>query len=219
MALITASEYKVWAGISVSTYDTRLAVLIPAVQARAERFCNRGFDYATGISEVIDGTGASSVVVSRPPIASLTSVVVDLGWGGTATYTTDALNYDTTDMGRIWFPSPYSGTLGVDDFGVPLGIAESPSFPLGRGNVTVTYAGGYGGAGATVPDDLKLTMYESVAEAMSASTPAGVGSVAMGESGTLKSQTLGRISETYGDPGQREQAFRARWQPWWRPPR
>jgi len=219
MALITASEYKVWAGISGSAYDTRLAVLIPAIQARAERFCNRAFDYATGLSEVIDGTGGSEISVSRPPIATLTSVVVDLGWSATTTYDTTSLDYDTTDFGRIWFPYPEDGTLGLDQYGMPLGFGPSPKFPRGRGNVTVNYAGGYGSGGTAIPDDLKLAMYESVAEAMSYSGASGGGSVSGADSAGLRSITLGNFSETYGNAGDFESQFRARWQAWWRPPR
>lgn len=219
MALITSTEYKVWAQISGSAYDTRLAVLIPAIQARAERFCNRTFDYATGLAEVIDGNDAAAIVVSRPPIATLTSVVVDLGWSATGTYDTTTLDYDTDDSGRIWFPYAETGTLGIDAFGVPLGFGPKPRFPRGRGNVTVNYSGGYGGAGATIPDDLKLAMYESVAEALAYSAASGSGGVAGADSTGLKSQSLGNISEVYGGPGEAEEQFRTRWRAWWRPPR
>lgn len=169
MAIITTAEYKTWRGISVSTYDTLIGILIAGANARGvEKYTGRFFD-AGDYEELLDGSGGASLQVSAYPINSVASVKL---WDNTnqTAYVTltqyedyhwnadSGLFYRTNaHTGRISEPVYRRGFLpdGVDGGS---GWGTVPNWPRGPQTVRVDYNGGY----STMPDDLKLSMYQYV---------------------------------------------------------
>lgn len=180
MAIISATEFKAYGGISGTTYDAQLAVLIPALQDVIERWCNRVFDTAT-FTEKHDGAGYPELNLRNPPIASVTSVTVTNGSDSTLLAATDYA-FSTTGTGRLWLLS--TSVWSMD-------WMTGPKFPVGRENVTVVYAGGY--ASNAMPAGLKLAMYKLTGIALA---QAGIIDL------TLKSETLGQYSYTRMTPAE-----------------
>lgn len=190
MAIITVAEYKAFAGITASTWDAQLAVIIPALQDVIERWCNRTFDTAT-FTEKHDGAGTDELNLRNPPIASVTSVTITTGSDSVALAATDYA-FSTTGTGRLWMlpvavwvmaweaASAWSNAHG--------GLTGRPCFPIGRENITVVYAGGY----STMPAGLKLAMYRLTAITLA---QAGIDT-------TMKSETLGQYAYTRLTPAE-----------------
>lgn len=157
MALVTASEYKTYRGLSgVTTYDTLIASLITLATARLERLCGRtsgGFEASNGpFTETFDGDGTPILRVSNGPISSITSVKV----GSSSQTTLDASSY-TIRGNQILLINGSASELVWDSVSSGLtGAHRGVCFPEGAGNVEVVYEGGYD----TVPGDLKLVVYE-----------------------------------------------------------
>lgn len=215
MAITTASDYKTWAGISASTYDARLAVLIPYMQSRVENYCRRVFDYAS-FTEKVDGTGTDCIYVANAPIKTLTSVTVVYDSTSSTALDTSLYTFSTDDTGRIWLYGGARQRLGMSDTGQTLDPSWGyvNQFPVGRENITVVYAGGFGGVGATYPPALVAAFMELLAEALLTSTAAAGGTVAGSAIGLLKSKTLGQASETYRDLDDLWSRSMQRFYPW-----
>jgi hypothetical protein len=127
MALITVSDCKAFRGIDSETteHDDELARLIPAAQAWLEAECGRVFDSAT-LTEYYHGNDwSNSLVLARPPIASITSIYDDpLRVYGSTTL------LDSTDY-----------TIGDADAGIVL--LDGITFQEGVRNIKITYVGGF----------------------------------------------------------------------------
>ena len=143
MALLTAAEYKTYAGITDAAQDTLIAAMIPRVQAKIERHCNRLFeDGATARTEYFDGDGKSNCIWPKYlPIVSVTSLHDDTDRGYGAAYLISSNDYVV-----------YDRRVELD------GLV----FCKGLKNIKLVYVGGYvpTGESANVPHDLKLAMCE-----------------------------------------------------------
>jgi hypothetical protein len=177
LAIITTAQYKTFAGISASTYDAQLDVIIPALEDLVLKWLGRTIATAT-FTEKHDGNGTDALVLRNPPIASVTSVTLIFGSDTVALASTD-FAFSTTGTGRLWLLSTAWWTL--DRTG-------APRFPVGRENISVVYVGGY----ATAPAGLQLAMYRLTAITLA---QAGIDT-------TLKSTTLGQFSETRFSPSE-----------------
>lgn len=161
MAIVSASDYKTWKGISASTYDAQLAVVIPAAQSLAEKFCNRKFENAT-YTEKFSGTGWTQIVVSNAPITDIDFISVADASGAGFTLSSDDFTYSTDDSGIIGFSPAIEGTTAVGRLG-PLDTipwVNSPNFSPGFLNVSVGYDGGY--TSQDMPASLKFAMYSLI---------------------------------------------------------
>lgn len=186
MAIATTANYKTYAGITASTWDAQLGVIIPAVQAEMERYCGRVFDTAS-YTEYHDGCFANQLVLKNTPITALTSVAL-VGTDGTeSTVDSTTYTYDA-DSGVVSFKRVSRGLVTVDDWGYPenYGSGESPNFGAGFRNVKVVYTAGY--SSGTMPADLKMALYRLVDSAFKN----------VGQDRTLRSETLGSYSYTAG---------------------
>lgn len=183
MAIISASDWKSYKGISASTYDTQLAVVIPAAQSAVEQWCGRVFDSAT-FTEKHNGNGWHRIVLKNAPITALTSITV-VGPDGTSE-TVDSTTYTyEAETGIIGFQPASEGVLSVDEWGESETDGAwdvSPKFSGGFQNISVVYTGGY--SSGTMPAGLKLAMYQYVDVLMSQAV-GGVGA------GAFKSERLG----------------------------
>lgn len=153
MAIIDVASYKAWFGISATTYDAQLAVIIPAVQSAIENWTGRVFDTAT-FTEKLDGTGTDAIMLKNPPVASVTSVTFTYGADSVTLQSTD-FAFSTGATGRLWLLSDAGWTAWQGDYPGSDHSVNRPCFPKGRENITVVYVGGY----ATAPAGLKMAMY------------------------------------------------------------
>ena len=77
MAIVTLTEYKAYAGITGTTYDTALQTLLDAAHARIRRYCGRslsnGFEAATR-TETYDPTDTEKLQLLEWPLTSVTTI-------------------------------------------------------------------------------------------------------------------------------------------------
>lgn len=191
MALITAAEFKTWRGISASTYDAQLAVIIPAVQAAMERFCGRvntGFDQAS-YTETLDGDDSPSLFLEATPIAtSPAASVTHIADDGTETVISTSDYRINTKTGEVFRLGSRFSFSPFDEFGEPnldRSFGYSPRWSAGRQNWKITYTGGY----STIPADLKMVTYDLVARTLGEATSGDA-------QRAVSSETLGAYSYT-----------------------
>lgn len=204
MAITTNTEYKTWAGITATTWDSLITTLISAASRRAEIACNRtrtasgatSFESGTW-TEVFNGEGQEAIQLRNWPITSVTSVTLTAG-DGTTIRTVASTEYKINlANGVLAFAPSYAGRFARvssgDGFGPGWGSdydngsehGVHPRFSDQYRNVTVVYVGGY----STVPDDLKMAIWQIVDLLfnMRANDP------------TVKSESIGVRSVTYAD--------------------
>jgi hypothetical protein len=105
-----------------------LADLISAAGGLIEEFCNRTFAYAQDLTEAYDGTDTARIWLKRPPVVTVSSVVLN------------GQPIDYAD-GYAWTVNPDTGELRR---GPPWGdVRFCARFPRGLQNVVVTYTGGF----------------------------------------------------------------------------
>ena len=157
MALITVAGYKDRAGITVTTYDVALAVIVSEVEALVAKFCNRRLE-STGadLTEKYNGRGNDTLHLEGYPIVSITSVSYLSGvTSGAATFTAYGSGeyYTVADTGELV-------RYNAIDYAFPESREVDLNWPIGTGNVQVVYQGGY--TAFTVPADLSSAMYDLV---------------------------------------------------------
>lgn len=178
MALITVSDLKTYLGISVSTEDAYLAVLVAGLDKSVKKWLKRNIEQLSSQTEYYDGHGFQKLFLKNRPVTAVASVKVDGG------------GY----YGQVTDPVPFGAltllTQGVD--WVIQSTAEEESnqscliklrgvWPEGFGNVQVVCTHGY----ATIPDDIKLACYMLAGGMRQARTTGGF---------PLASETLGDYS-------------------------
>lgn len=167
MAIITVANYKSYASITVTTWDTLLGILITAAQADVERYCNRKFDVAT-YTERFNGDSSGFNLLQNAPITSITSVSY-LSRASDGTETATALSVGSyrfdLDSGELYLlPRGLTKTVSYDGIGTPsTSWRKGTTFVPGWQNYQVVYVGGYGGT-YPMPADLQLAMYQFVDE-------------------------------------------------------
>lgn len=194
MAICTAAQYKTFKGISASTYDAQLAVVIPAAQAAVERFCNRVFDTAT-FTETFSGDASGFYLLKNAPITSITSVSrLTRNSDGTETATAlpvQSYRFDAETGELFLVPRGKTKVTSHDYFGAPyVSNWAHPSFTEGFGNYRVVYVGAYGGS-YSMPTDLQLAFYGYLDECLAAALSAVGGNL-----GVLSAETIGDYSYT-----------------------
>lgn len=131
-------------GITVSTYDTRLAQIIKRVSDAIANACNRVFAEETVKETLFIDKSIEAIILARAPATSITSVVVDGTTVDTDEYTVEEetgklLRLDTSGNLTTWSP----------------------------GKTEITYVGGYELL-ATLPYDIEEACLVMVSHAWSA---------------------------------------------------
>jgi len=193
VAIASTAEYKVWAGISESTYDSVIAVIIAGVQDEMEKYCGREFDYSSGQEDILDGTGTNWLVLRNAPLYTNT-VVLKLIDPATAdvlhTYAADEFDVNT-QTGIITLGGTVADGWVFDDDGAAPVYTRSgtiPRFPVGTRNITAEYDAGYGTPNTAMPAALKLALYRLVDMQMAL----------RGKDPSLTSENLGQYSYSRG---------------------
>jgi hypothetical protein len=156
--LISTSEYKTWAGITTSAYDTIIGVIVSGVSTEIRRWCGRnltnGFESAER-TERYDGNNEQTINLMEWPVSSVASVKVYASDGTYETLDTTSYRCDETG-GVLSRVDPNKARYPVTAFGtVQATFSVQPWFPEGFDNIEVTYTGGY----STIPDDLKIAAF------------------------------------------------------------
>ena len=141
MPITTVANCKAFRGVASNNdeHDAELARLIPAVQAFLEQECGRVFDQAT-VTEYFDGDDwKGSLLVSRPPITSITNL-----WD-------DAARAFATPMAAAKYDIKDASSGYVR-------LLDGLTFSRGQKNIKLTYVGGY----AAMPFDLEQAAIEMV---------------------------------------------------------
>ena len=145
---------------------------IAAAEASVQRICGRKFYRQAGIVEYLDGTGTQTVLLKETPVSSITSVYLDSGgyYGqGTGAFASDTLLTAGEDYYLV-IDDPsgvsVSGRLNRIGRAWPLSlnyigrILLTPKPVPCPGCLKVTYTGGY----SLIPADLKLALFQIIAD-------------------------------------------------------
>ena len=158
MAIITSTEYNDHVGRATSTDATLLTNIISGVQQMVERYCRRNFDEDT-YSERIFGNNHHTLILDNTPVTTVSSVT-QADPRGTSSSTLDADTYEVDAssgmLRRLGTSFTWDGNSVVWD----------ASF-----RYTVAYTAGY--SSITMPQELKLVMYELVNEVYALANQAG----------------------------------------------
>ena len=162
MSLTTKATIKTLIGVSDTSLDAVIDLLIPQAEAIIKGYLKREIEEAT-YTEYYSGSGDQIIVLNQTPVQSIPSVNEDSGgyYGdGTDVFPASSLLVEGTDyvlrkddatntevsksgilyrIGKAW-PRPYSRLRGQ--------LASAPG--LGLGNIKVVYVAGW----ATVPADI-----------------------------------------------------------------
>lgn len=139
--LVTKTEYKTYAGISSTTQDAEIDLLIPKVSELIKSYCRRSF--IDGLDDMlVDRTsgGFNQIILREAPVSQIISVERSLDYGNTYTelveFTDWVLDMETsmiTSLSNLGFEKLING-------------------------YKVNYYAGY----ETVPEDLKLAVMDLV---------------------------------------------------------
>ena len=145
--LVTITAYKGFRGITNTTDDTRLNVIVPSVSNLVKTYCGRSFiDYYSSdkVQEFSIKWPQNVVFLSEIPLVSITSVEEYKNQSEQADYqtlTSTQYEYDT-NLDAVY---RIEGGARKD-------------FPMGINSVKVTYKGGY----SSLPEDLKLAVIDLI---------------------------------------------------------
>ena len=194
-ALTTLEALKVTLGLadSDSSSDALLIQLIEAVSSAVRRRTGRDFVSAER-TEYLDGNGQDAIYLRHRPVTAVAGVWLDAaGYMGQASgafaastlmtagtdYYVDNLEANERNPGRlVLITNPFS--FGYLSSGDPVIDSMRARWPIGQGNIKVTYTGGY----REMPADIEGAVHALVQIIR--------GGISQGS--PLKSETLGRYS-------------------------
>lgn len=165
MPVITIADYKAYRGYTGTDFDATIGVVIPIVQDEMERFCSNRFDSATYTDQPHDGTGTGVMYLRSWPVSTLTAVKIRKGDGTTETLAATEYSMETGvfSYGRLLRQPQGGAALGTTADLIPIRVGESPAWPVGRGNILITYTAGYSASGGIAyPSGLKHAAYQLV---------------------------------------------------------
>lgn len=140
--LITKAEYKQYANITSTNFDTQLDFLIPKVSALIKAYCRRSFvDYVNDAKvEVSAGGYGSKIFLKESPLLTVSGVEYSEDYGNT-----------------------YTDLVEFTDYAVDLEDSSIYNIPLANwtkliNGYRITYTAGY----ETLPADLKLAVLDLI---------------------------------------------------------
>lgn len=181
--LTTLDQFKDFLGLTSTDEDAQLRAILDSVEQAVESWCRRKFKSAT-YTEYHDGHGQKLLILEHRPLTEITGVWVDsqgyYGHGANAfAGATDEWTLGTDFVPKRLDESESNGSLLVALKGLGLG---SGYWPLGEGNIKVTYTAGY----AAIPEDLILAVHQLGQSVRNAAEKGVVG--------TMRSETQGRYT-------------------------
>ena len=183
--IVNLAAYKTWAGITTSTDDTRLQVLLDSAHAAVRRYCGRdlsnGFEAATRTEDYT--VDSYEMQLNEFPLTSITSIT-PFNLDNTLGNAIDSTDYYAElDSGLVRWNGAQNNRVFIDTYhntGVISNWDWRPSFQ----RVRVVYVTG------APPADLKTAIFRMV-DGLYASIRKDNG---------IASQSLGSWSVTYASP-------------------
>lgn len=162
--LVTTADLKTYLGITTTTEDAYLDIVRAGAEEAFKGLVGWRIESAT-YTEYLNGTGSPIISVRQVPVNSLTSVNVD---SNRAFDSTTALTIGDTATAQCYLQQDRPGGGSMSGIIVrrnavwPRGLwlergNLTPLSMPGQGNVKVVYSGGY----TSIPDDIKLAIYEA----------------------------------------------------------
>jgi len=135
--LCSLGELRKFLGIAPDeTIDAdRLRELITIASAQIIGYCQRDFQLVTVTDELVDGTGANVLRLSRTPIVAVTALTID---------------GEPVDVGELRIYDDYIKFEDAPGYYNPRLRSTARYFPAGVQNITVSYQAGY----AEVPPEI-----------------------------------------------------------------
>jgi hypothetical protein len=174
----STTELKGRLGISGSSEDTHLAIILNAATALIDGLCNTTFTSTTVTSEEYDGTGSRYLQLRHRPVISVTSVYIDGSLLGSSEYELQAREGFLVVPENEGYVNPRLYSQGE--------MPDGWVWPRGTNIVSVTYAYGY----SATPDAVKLACIYLSMQMYRKEGALGV-----------KSEGMGPRSITYTDTG------------------
>jgi len=172
VALVTLAYLKVHLGVSGTSQDAALSQWAEGVSAAIESWCGREFARAT-VTEFYSTNGTRTIALRRRPVSSVTSVHLDFagraGQGPDTPFSSESLLAAGTDYFLDFRDAAfsYTGLLHYTSGVWPERTRQREPGKLAqeytpqRGNVKVTYVGGYD----PIPADIQFAAAQVVAYA------------------------------------------------------
>ena len=139
--LVTRAEYKTYAGITSPNQDAEIDTLIPKVSELVKTYCRRTFvDFYDEVLTERSSGGFDKIILKETPVVQILSVEKSTNYGQTFTE----------------IPEFQDWVLDTEDSTVV--ALSSTGFEKAINGYQVNYFGGY----ESVPDDLKLAVFDLV---------------------------------------------------------
>ena len=159
-ALVTLDDVKSFLGITGSTYDTLLTMLINMSTDHVETRCGRRFDDTTYTEEEYSGLGVKTLALDEFPITDTETFKLEIN---RASDNSD--DWEEVDADEYWVD---------DDTGI---ITKTTSFNKGTKNWRATFSAGY----KTIPYDLQWLAMNLISETFNKRNTQGIESEALGD--------------------------------------
>jgi hypothetical protein len=210
MALTTTTDVATYCGVTGTTELPHLDMLRKGVEEAFKGLVGWRIEAAT-YTEFLNGTGTPDLFPRETPVVSITSVNVDQS----RTFAAATLLTANTDY-YLQMDGP-NGAYSKSGRIVRMNSSWPKLFWVGRGNMTplatpgqgnvkVVYAGGY----TTIPDDMKLAIYEACKLLRMQRTTVGpIQSEGLGEY-NYSAIDLTRLSQPFLRPGLEQTVIRYR---------
>lgn len=166
LPLVTRVEYKSYAGISSTSMDTAIDVLVPKISELVKSICRRTFiDYINDVKVEYSEGGTRSIELVETPVIQIVSVEFSEDYGRTydslTEYTDYALSKATNSIKPIAsafdLMSFSNSSINVGST-PPYGSRNTPTFKEAVNGYRITYTGGY----EAIPEDLKIATLDLV---------------------------------------------------------
>ena len=158
MALCTTANVKSYIGVSVSTHDTLIGLLIDSVSSFIETYTGRTYA-AAEFTEYFDGNACEFILKNRP-VDDSPAPVVSYNNGTQATPNWQVVSAEDYVINR-------EAGIIVSTYG---------KLPTGSQNIKIVYTAGY----ATIPADLELLAKQLTAKAFEQRKAQGIGRESLG---------------------------------------
>lgn len=128
--LITVAQFKANIGLTTSTDDTEIGLMIDRVSAQIVAYCNQNFAKQT-YTETLSGSGGKNLLLTNTPIVSITSITYD----GTLVEASEYVLQEP-GIGIVWNNNCWNYTRGEYQYSVVyLAGYILPSFTTGTPNL------------------------------------------------------------------------------------
>lgn len=141
--LITVEEAKVFLEESDSSHDAQITAILAGLDTYIKKYMNKSIEQTTYI-ELYDGSGEKELLLDNYPIISITALSDDID--------KDNKKYNSVIASGEILIHKTSGIIEL----------YNQSFTESQKNIYIKYIAGY--TTATIPNDLKMILYEMISK-------------------------------------------------------